>query len=150
MNYIHTYLVVDKDYLTPSFLNEGRFAWLPVKGTDYIVVFNMTSRWWENIRKKHSDLGCFCLSLDNLYHQDLPVSAEAFEEACDAFNRLIENRRKTHARYDALFDRTLQLSLVEGKDGHASWQERCILYGWLVTDRERCAGKLFALTGENP
>ena len=150
MNYIHTYLVVDKDYLTPSFLNEGRFAWLPVKGTDYIVVFNMTSRWWENIRKKHGDPGCFCLSLDNLYHQDLPVSAEAFEEACDAFNRLIENQRKTHARYDALFDRTLQLSLVEGKDGHASWQERCILYGWLVTDRERCAGKLFALTGENP
>ena len=134
MNYVHTYLVVDKDYLTPSFLNEGRFAWLPLKDSNCIVVFNMTACWWTNIRKKHGTSGFFHLSQEALYHQDLPVSAEAFEEACYTFNTRIKNARRTDARYDALFNHTFQLSLMDGKDGHASWEERCILYGGLFTN----------------
>ena len=131
MNYIKSYLIVKSEAVDSENLNNAHYAWLPIEGTTFLIIFNITHWYWQEMLKRREVPSNSFFSNSDSPQPDMPISVEAFRMACNSFNQRIEHARATCAKYDGNFERALQKSMTDMKTGYFLWLNRCLIYGGL-------------------
>ena len=132
MNCIHSYVLVKSNLISLSHLSQGRYAWLPIKEANYLVIFNVTLTELKYLGKSSGVLMTdFFFSEDGSIESQNLVPYAALQEACNSFNRIIEGGLQENAKYREHFDVFIGRSRREDLSGYNYWLYRSLLYGGL-------------------
>ena len=123
--------------MSDDFLRQGNFAWLPIEGTGFRIVFNESDDSISDIISRFGFGICLWAFEDDDPHDIdyLPIPTDALVKAYDTFNNRINDIRTSNPKYDAEHDRFLSELLAQGKTGKHYFLYRTLLYGGLFRNQ---------------
>lgn len=126
-------------HMSDDELRQGNFAWLPIEGTDFRIVFNESEESMSRFLKNY-DFGLLLWAFpeDDPHDIDyLPIPQEALVHVYEKFNEIINHIKETHPKYASEHDRFLSELLTRHKTEKHYYLYRTFLYGGLF-DKQIC------------